>query len=409
MAEATNLALPTPRATDARLIASVSAAHFVSHYYILLLPPLFAFVKADYNVSYTELGLALTVFNVISAVLQTPAGFLVDRVSARLVLIAGLLFGAGAFAVAGLVDSFWVFIAMFAVAGLGNAVYHPADYALLSHHISAKRIGQAFSVHTFAGILGGAVAPASLLFMQNQWGWRGAFLGASVLGIVVAVLLAFQRDMRHEHHAASKIRSTAAASGPSGWRLLLSAPILLNFFFFIVMSIANGGLQYFSVVALEAGHGVSPLVANSALTGQLLFSAIGVLLGGLIVSRTSRHGFVTAVGLGVTGLAALAIGLGDGTPLTLVVLMSISGLFMGGIHPPRDMLVRDVTPAGSFGKVFGFVTTGFNVAGVVSPLIYGALMDHGAPRAVFLLAAACALLAIVMVTLRPLRPEQRTV
>jgi FSR family fosmidomycin resistance protein-like MFS transporter len=405
MAEATHPALPAARASDVRLIAGVSAAHFVSHYYILLLPPLFLFVRADYNVSYTELGLALTAFNILSAVLQTPAGFLVDRISARLVLIAGLVLGAAAFAVAGLVNSFWVFVAMFAVAGIGNAVYHPADYALLSHHVSAKRIGQAFSVHTFAGILGGAVAPASLLLMQSQWGWRGAFLGAALLGFAVAAILAFQRDVPHEHPATSKGKA-AAASGPVGWRLLLSPPILLNFFFFIVMSVANGGLQNFSVVALEAGHGVSPLVANTALTGQLLFSAFGVLLGGLVVSRTSRHGLVTAVSLGITGLAALAIGFGEGNPLMLVVLMSISGLFMGGMHPPRDMLVRDVTPPGSFGKVFGFVTTGFNIAGVVSPLIYGALLDHGAPRAVFFLAAACTVLAIVIVAMRPLRAAQ---
>jgi MFS transporter, FSR family, fosmidomycin resistance protein len=402
MAEA-DLALPSPRASDVRLIAGVSAAHFVSHYYILLLPPLFEFVRADYNVSYTELGLALTAFNLISAVLQTPAGFLVDRVSARLVLIAGLLLGACGFAVAGLVNSFWVFVAMFAVAGLGNAVYHPADYALLSHHVSGQRIGQAYSVHTFSGILGGAVAPVSLLVMQNYWGWRGAFLGAALLGLVVAALLALQRDAPHEHHASGKPKTTDVADSPAGWRLLLSAPILLNFFFFIILSVANSGLQNYSVVALEALHGVSHTLATTALTAYLLCSATGVLLGGFVVSRTSRHGLVTALGLAIPGLAALAIGLVHGSALTLIILMSIAGLFMGGIHPPRDMLVRDVTPAGSFGKVFGFVTTGFNIAGVVAPLIFGAMMDYGAPGAVFLLSAACTLLAIVMLATRPAR------
>jgi FSR family fosmidomycin resistance protein-like MFS transporter len=404
MAEA-NLALPAPRASDAKLIAGVSAAHFVSHYYILLLPPLFEFVRADYQVSYTELGLALTAFNLISAALQTPAGFLVDRISARLVLIAGLLFGAVGFAVAGLVNSFWVFVAMFAVAGLGNAVYHPADYALLSNHVSAKRIGQAFSVHTFAGILGGAAAPASLLIMQSQWGWRGAFLGAAVLGFAVAALLAFLRDVPPEQQpVAGKPKAADAPGSPVGWRLLLSAPILLNFFFFIVLSVANNGLQNYSVVAMGALHGTPPLVANTILTSYLVCSAFGVLLGGVVVSRMSRHGLATALGLAVTGLAALAIALVPASALTLLVLMSIAGLFMGGIHPPRDMLVRDVTPAGSFGKVFGFVTTGFNIAGVAAPLIFGAMMDYGAPAAVFLLSAACALLAIVMLAARPRRP-----
>ena len=75
---------------------------------------------------------------------------------------------------------------MFALAGVGNTVYHPADYALLSQHVPPKRIGQAFSIHTFAGMLGSAVAPASLLIMQNLWGWRGAFIGAGLIGLAVA-------------------------------------------------------------------------------------------------------------------------------------------------------------------------------------------------------------------------------
>ncbi|HEX3858881.1 MAG TPA: MFS transporter, partial [Pseudolabrys sp.] len=181
------------RSSDARTIGVVSAAHFVSHYYTLMLPPLFAFVRADYGVSYTELGLALAAFNVVSAALQTPAGFLVDWLGARILLIIGLLLGAIAFAVAGLADSFWMLVAMFGLAGVGNTVYHPADYSLLSHRVSAERIGHAYSVHTFSGMLGSAAAPVSLLLMQSIWGWRGAFIGAAILGFVVAGAIAFVR------------------------------------------------------------------------------------------------------------------------------------------------------------------------------------------------------------------------
>jgi MFS transporter, FSR family, fosmidomycin resistance protein len=221
-----------------------------------------------------------------------------------------------------------------------------------------------------------------------------------VLGFAVAALLALQREAALEQHAASKPKTADATDSRAGWRLLLSAPILLNFFFFIVLSVANGGLQNFSVVALEASHGVSPTLATTALTAYLLCSATGVLLGGFVVSRTSRHGLVTAIGIAVPGLAALAIGLLQGSGLTLIVLMSIAGLFMGGIHPPRDMLVRDVTPAGSFGKVFGFVSTGFNLGGMVAPLLYGFLMDRGEPRAIFMIVVAFILLGLVTVITR---------
>src|SRR5580693_7215888 len=179
------------RPAESRLIAAVCAAHMMSHYYMLMLAPLFAFIRADFNVSYTELALALTVFNVVSGVLQTPVGFVVDRIGARAVLIAGLGLSSVAYAVAGLADSYWVFIAMYGLAGVGNTVFHPADYSLLSHHTPSERLSQIFSYHSFAGIVGSAIAPVTLLYMQGWFGWRGAFLGAAAFGgLVLLVLIA---------------------------------------------------------------------------------------------------------------------------------------------------------------------------------------------------------------------------
>src|SRR5579885_1017635 len=185
MSQATQI-LGARRAPHVRVVTAVSAAHFVSHYYIIVLAPLLPFVRADYGVSYTEIGLAFAAFNIVSALLQTPAGFLVDRLGARRLLIVGLLIGAAAFAVVGLTHSFWILVAMFALAGVGNTVYHPADYALLSHQVSRRRMGHAFSLHTFAGMLGTAVAPACVRAMQAIVGWRGAFVGAAVLGLAAA-------------------------------------------------------------------------------------------------------------------------------------------------------------------------------------------------------------------------------
>src|ERR1700710_2012270 len=191
MTEATHLTFSARRTDDARLVAGVSGAHFVSHFYMLVLPPLFAFVRADYAVSYTEIGLALTMFNAVSAVAQTPAGFLIDRINARYALIAGLVLGGIGLAIAAAVHSYWVLIAAFGLIGLGNTVYHPADYALLSRRVAPERMSQAYSVHTFAGMLGSAAAPSAVLLMHGLYGWRGAFLGAAALGFVVAFLLLF--------------------------------------------------------------------------------------------------------------------------------------------------------------------------------------------------------------------------
>ena len=401
MSEAVEI-LGARRAPHVRVVGAVSAAHFVSHFYILLLAPLLPFVRADYGVSYTEIGLALAAFNTVSAALQTPAGFLVDRLGARILLIAGLLIGASAFAIAGMVNSFWVMVAMFALAGVGNTIYHPADYAWLSHHIPAKHIGPAFSVHTFAGMLGSAVAPASLLLMQSLWGWRGAFIGAAVLGFAVAGILMLVRDPPATPASAAPPRASADVA-EAGWRLLMSAPILLNLVFFVLLAMMSGGMFNYSVVALGAAFGTPVSTANVALSSHLMLSAIGVLIGGVLVTRTSRHGLVAALGLLAIALVTLLIGYVDLGSLPLIVAMMVSGFFFGAIMPSRDMIVREVTPPGSFGKVFGFVTTGFNIGGIVSPLIFGAIMDHGSPRLVFLLVAACSLVAIFTVLTRPRR------
>ena len=399
MTEATDRTFTAARhSSDTKLIASVSAAHFVSHFYYLVLPPLFAFVRADYNVSYTELGIALTVFNVASASLQTPAGFLIDRVDARMALIAGLMLGAVGYTVAALVDSFWVLIAMFALIGLGNTVYHPADYTLLSHRISPERTSHAYSIHSFAGMLGSAAAPVSVLFMHSLFGWRGAFFGAAILGTAAAAVLFMQRETATQASAAKPHRSAAS---DVTWRLLLTKPILMSVLFFMFLAIGSFGVQNYSVVALGELYGTAPVTANAALSAFLVLSAFGVLAGGWIAGRTSRHAIAAVSGLAASGLTIVFLGLVDLPTLFLVLAMSLAGFSYGAVMPSRDMLIRAVTPPGAFGKVFGIVTNGFSIGGIISPLIFGALMDHGQPRTVFLLIGACSLLAIATVMSTP--------
>jgi FSR family fosmidomycin resistance protein-like MFS transporter len=416
MTQAIDLPLPATRAAETKFVSTVCFVHFASHYYITLLAPLFLFVRADYGVSYTELGLAFTAFNVISTALQTPTGFLVDRVSARLLLIAGLIVGATAFTIAALVNSFWVFVAMFALAGLGNTVYHPADYALLSRHVPAERAGRAFSLHTFAGMLGNAAAPPSLLFLYSLVGWRGAFVGAAALGLVAALVMAVAGEPPELEPVPgdAKTRGTKQAdnaragdaqadAAKAGWRLLASPAILLNLAFFIMLAMSSGALYNFLVPALGALHGTPITVGNAALTGLLLLSPIGVLVGGWLAGRTPHHGLVATCGLIVTAAVTTLVGLFDFAAAALVILMSIAGFFSGVTMPSRDMIVRAVTPPGAYGRVFGFVSTGFNIGGIVSPLIFGQLLDQGYPRAIFFCVAGCALISIATVAINTSR------
>jgi MFS family permease len=389
----------TSRPSESRLIAGVCAAHMMSHYYMLMLAPLLAFIRDDFNVTYTELALALTAFNVVSGVLQTPVGFVVDRIGARVVLIVGLALSSIAYAVAGLIDSYWVFIAMYGVAGLGNTAYHPADYSLLSHHTPPERLGQVFSFHTFAGMVGSAIAPVTLLYMQSMFGWRGAYVGAAIFGfIVLAVLIAQPEPMAEIAHAGRTAKGAAIGGASAGWRLLITPAILLNLAFFVLTSIMGSGLNTYLVVALGALHATPPTIANIALTSLLAMNAAGVLAGGMLAGRTRRHSLVAALGLTIGCLVTATVALVDFPSAILIVLMGLSGFCVGATYPSRDMLVRAVTPPGAFGKVFGFVSTGFNIGASIAPIMYGMLMDKGEPRAVFLVSAAVSLLCVTTVT-----------
>ena len=290
---------------------------------------------------------------------------------------------------------------MFAVAGVANTVYHPADYAMLSDQVSPQRMAQAYSMHTFAGLLGSAVTPGTVLFLERLVGWRGAFYGAAIFGVLVALVLLFHTDDEPMRPPAKPL--CEGEPHDTGWRLLLSPPMLVNFLFFTLLAFAGFGLQNFSVVALGALHGTSPVTANAALTGYLALSALGVLIGGWLAGRITNFRLAASLGLFATVVASVLIASIDLGVVLLVVAMSVAGLCGGLVMPSRDMIVRESTPPGEFGKVFGFVTNGFNIGGIAAPLLFGALLDHGEPRLVLLSIAVFTLLSIGAVVCVPRR------
>ena len=389
---------------DAKVISLVAVAHFVSHVYIMLLPPIFLLVKDHFGVGYTEIALALTASNVMSALLQTPAGFMVDRIGARIMLTGGLILSGIAICVSALLPGYWFFLIGYALLGVANTVFHPADYSILSATVDGKRMGKAFSIHTFAGYLGSGVTPALVVVAVTLWGWNGGFICAAILSFAAALLLMVTGSVLPRAPRKVAAEQAKQGNGKVGLDLLLSGPILRNLLFFFCLAMANGGIQTFAVVSLGAIHGTSAEVANIGLSGFLLFSAAGVLLGGFIADRTPHHERVAAVGFACTSTMAVLLGWVDMPAALLIFVMSLGGLLNGMIQPSRDMMVRAVTPPGSFGKVFGFVTTGFNLGGMVGPLIYAWLMDHGQPRMIYAIVVLFILLALVTAMTRR-KPE----
>ena len=380
---------PATAGRDAKVIGLISAGHFFSHFYLLALPPLFLFLQRDFGISYVALGLAMTAYNLVGGIIQAPVGFLVDRVGARLLLLLGFGLNATAVGLIGFVDSYWMLVALAVLAGIGNSVFHPADYAIMSGTVSEAKVGRAFGIHTFAGFFGGSVAPISMGLMAALWGWRVALIVAGALGLATLAVMAANSAVLGQ--AAPGRKGGQAVNDGSGarrgWPLLLSPAMLLFFALFCAVTFTTSGVYTFTINGLIDLHGTPYTLANAALTAFLFLSALGVLLGGYLADRIGRHDLVASVALLVAAAAILVPVLTAPSPAVLVLAMAVSGLAFGTVQPARDMMVRAITPGSEMGKAFGFLSVGMSLGSSVSPLMFGWFMDAGRPDAVFLAAA----------------------
>jgi MFS family permease len=360
-----------------RTLVAISTAHWVSHFHMFVLPMLFPFLKERLGVGYIDLGFALTIFAVVSGLTQAPIGYLADHIGARKVLLMGLTLGGFALIMLGLHLSYSWLIASSVLLGLANSVYHPADYAILSAHMDEARMGRAFSVHTFAGFLGGAVAPAIMAGLVATIGGLGALIVAGAIGIVVALGLI----------AVGLPDASAADRHVDGIRAprqsIITPALIVLTIFFMLLSLSAAGIGNFGVVALMSGYGASFETANIALTAFLGFSAVGVLAGGFLADHTQRHGQIAAACFAVNAAIVFVIAAIHLPSLLLMAAMASAGFLSGVIAPSRDMLVRNAAPAGAAGRAFGIVSTGFNVGGIISPLLFGWIMDQNLPHWVF--------------------------
>lgn len=380
--------------SELRSLTVISIAHWFSHYVILVLPMLFPFLRERLNVGFQELGFALTVFAVVSGLTQAPVGYVVDRFGARKLLILGVCLGSASFVILGMNLSYPSLIVCAALLGLANSVYHPSDYALLAANIDGRRIGRAFSIHTFSGFFGGAVAPAIVAALFAVVGGPGALIASGVLGFIVALLiLAFPIP---EASAATATKNADANADSSA--SVLNPAIISLMIFFMLLGLSNGGISTFGVSALMGGYGLQFATANIALTAYLGASAIGVLAGGFLADRTHRHGDVAAACFAANVVVIVLIAMFTPPTALLIAMMTVAGFLGGVIAPSRDMLVRKAAPPGAAGRAFGIVSTGFNMSGIVSPLLFGWIMDQSMPRGVFW-GAACFMALTVLLAL----------
>ena len=375
-----------------RTLAVISAVHLVSHYYWLAFAPMMPALRDLLNVSYTELGLAITTMNAISAVTQAPTGFIVDRYGPRLMLFIGVLIGSAGFILIGLAPSYTMLIAGAVLIGLGNAVYHPADYSILSAEMPPARMGRAYSIHSFTGYIGFAIAPPlvqALLWLDDV---RFALIATGLLGVALALPLL--PEIPGEQRGLTVRRSSPEVRTSS--KALVTPAVIALTVMFTTLNMSTGMLQTFMMVALEQLIDMPLALGNSALTLFLSMLVVGIIIGGFIADRLKHQSTLAGLGLFAAALLICVIGAVNLGVMGTMLVVGAAGLLAGIIVPSRDMLVRQASPPDAVGRVFGIVTTGFNFGGMVAPIVGGMLVDHHAPAWIFYASAAFMLLTVVI-------------
>jgi MFS family permease len=375
---------------DAKVIGLVGLAHGLSHFFQLALPPLFPLLRAEFGVGFATLGTLVGVFYAASGVTQFASGFAVDRLGARPILLSGLALLAGGTALASLAPGIGWMFPIVALMGVGNGVFHPANFAILNSNVAPQRLGHAYSSHGIGGNLGYALAPIASFALGAAFGWRTALLLMGAIGIAGLAVVAAQRTLLVSHRSDDAHAHTLAGS----LALFVQAPILLCFTYFVVQTMAGVGLQTFLPSALDAGLGVPLALATSALTAYLLGGTAGIFAGGFLAAKTARHDRVAATGLFAAAVLLAGVGIA-GLALPIVLpLFAVVGFVLGATGPSRDLIVRGATPKGAAGRVYGFVYSGLDLGATLGPIWLGLLLDHGLAREMFFAVAACLVLAI---------------
>jgi MFS family permease len=388
---------------ESAVLALVSGAHGFSHFYIFSLPTILAFMVTDPALAHLELnfvkaGLVVSVFSVASGLFQFLVGVIADRVGAKPVLFGGLALLSGSFVMIGMADSYWLMLVFAFTAGAGNSVFHPADYAIMGANVAPPRLARAYAIHTFSGYVGFAVGPFVSGLLASTYGWQVAFVAGGLAGLAMTALLLSQHA-RIVGHKATRPAGPAGAAQALGRDIILAPPILMMFVFYMLSGGLSIGLNSAVAGSLHALWSIDLKAAAWAVSAFMAGGAAGTLVGGAVANRVRRLDVVAFAGYSATGLmfcliASVAMPYG-----AILAAFCFGGFMFALITPSRDMMVKSLTPPGHSGKVFGFVSSGFEGGGILFAPGFGWLIDHNASAWVFYAAAAIMGLAFVSAVL----------
>ena len=384
-----------------KVLGLLAAGHFCSHFYYMVLPPLFLQLREVYGVGFTELGFAIMIFSITNALTAAPVGVLVDRYGAPNILITGLAVEGIVFMLIPLFPNFSALLVLMAIGGVCNSVFHPADYTIIDAAIPKSRMGRAFSVHSFGGYLGGAFGPITVVSLTTLIDWQTAVFLTGAGGVLIAIFIGLNRHL-FPHVSRIRAPSKNEETRSGAMQVLFSRPIMFGLIFFAVLSVAEYGIGDFGISSLQFIYEMPLTSATFALSVYLFASPAGVLLGGWLADRFTRHEIVVALCMSTYSGCVMLVAVTTPPWEMLLVLLAIGGFSAGMVAPSRDLIIRSVTPPGDIGKVFGFVAIGLTIGGVISRPLFGFTLDYSDPRMLFALSGLFGLCscAVALLTAR---------
>jgi MFS transporter, FSR family, fosmidomycin resistance protein len=396
-----------PWAQDAKVMVLVGLAHASSHFGHMLLPPLFPVFMKEFGLNFSQVGLLVSVFFIVSGIGQALSGFVVDRLGARPVLFSALSLFILACLVASSANGYPMLMLAAALAGAANSSYHPVDFSILNQRVSSPRLGHAYSLHGISGNMGWAIAPLFLVGLSSAWGWRGAYLCAALLYAAILLTLVLARSHLSIGVAKKVVHTQASAEGTFDF---LKLPVVWwCFTFFLLSTITLAVIQSFGASIFERQHGVSAQIAAAILTAYMIASSLGMLAGGFVQARlgAAQSDKVVAACMFAGALIMMLAGTGWLGGWGSMALLAATGFAVGIGGPSRDVMIKRAAPAGATGRVYGTVYCGLDIGFAIAPVIFGVLMDKALYSATVIGSAFALMLACAAALAVGARTEKR--
>ncbi|MDE2343726.1 MAG: MFS transporter [Betaproteobacteria bacterium] len=364
----------------------------MTHFFHLLLPPLFPVFSQQFHVSYIQLGLLMSLFFAVSAIGQFFSGFVVHRFGPVRVLYLGMIMLICSGLCLYLTDRYELLLLCALFAGLGNAVIHPVNYSIINFRIDPSRLGHAFSTHSLAGTAGWVLAPPFVLFVSMHYGWHAVGLGAALLAILTLGSLLWNRNLIQveDGPAAAKVARTPSPQASLGARLgfLFIPAIWLSFAYFFLSNTAFGALQSYLIPLLKHYYGLSLHAATFCMTALLVGNGLGVIAGGFIANKHLSHQKTIVIALTFSALLAVLLASESLPPALVYVMLPAMGFSMGLAGPFRHLMAR-IAAQRDEGRhcqscIYGFVYAGQDMGTSITPAWAGQLMDSQHYMGVFM-------------------------